>query len=182
MFKNKGRTAGASLAHPHSQIIAIPVTDPEIERSLRGSKDYYHEQAKCVHCEMIQWDIADGKRILFENQYVVALCPYASRIAFEIRIYPKQHQSYFEQSMKETRDALAEAFVVTLKQLSSALKDPDYNYFLHSAPFDGNDNDHYHWHWEVLPKSSTWAGFEWGSGIEISTIEPEEAAAYLKKQ
>ena len=182
LFKNKGKTAGASLAHPHSQMIAIPVTDPDIERSLRGSKEYYHENKECVHCVMLDWDRKDKKRIVFENEHFIAVCPFASRIAFEIRIYPKRHSAYFEQINEEERDALAETFSKTLKKFHKALNDPDYNYFLHSAPFDGRDNDHYHWHWEILPRSSIWAGFEWGTGIEISTIEPEKAAAYLRKQ
>ena len=68
-----------------------------------------------------------------------------------------------------------------MKKLKKALKDPDYNYFIHKAPVDAGNHDHYQWHMEILPKTSTWAGFELGTGIKISTIEPESAAAFLRK-
>ena len=71
---------------------------------------------------------------------------------------------------------------MAFSKLYRALDNPDYNFFLHTAPCDGKSYDHYHWHFEILPKTSTWAGFELGTGIEISTIEPEKAAEYLKKQ
>ena len=54
--------------------------------------------------------------------------------------------------------------------------------FTCTAPVDGKKYDHYHWHWEIFPKTATWAGFEIGTGIEISTIEPEKAAQFLRKQ
>jgi len=76
----------------------------------------------------------------------------------------------------------AEALSAALRKLFKGLKDPDYNYFIHTAPVDGGKYPHYHWHLEIMPKTSTWAGFELGTGIEISTIEPEKAAAYLRKQ
>lgn len=182
IFKNKGVKAGATVAHPHSQLIATPITDPDIERSLAGSLEYFQTHRQCVHCTMLQWDRRDKKRIVYENDCYTVVCPFASRVAFEIRIYPKEHLSYFERINRAEKECLAEAFLVTMKKLYKALKDPDYNYFLHTAPTNGNSYDHFHWHWEILPRTSAWAGFELGTGIEISTIEPEKAAAFLRRQ
>ena len=182
IFHNHGYEAGASIYHPHSQIITHPIIDPDLRRSLNGSVRYWKRYKKCVHCMMLDWDRKDGQRIVFENKEFVVLCPFASKIAFEIRIYPKQHHAYFERIEDREKNFLAEAFKVALSKLYKALNDPCYNFFLHTAPCDGRNYDHYHWHFEILPKTSTLAGFEIGTGIEISTIEPEKAAEFLRKQ
>lgn len=182
IFKNKGPKAGATIAHPHSQIIATPITDPDVVGSLQGSLQYFEQNKTCIHCEMLEYDRKDKQRIVYENKHFTVVCPFASRVAFETRIYPQRHEAYFEEAGSASREALAEALLAAMKKLHKGLKDPDYNYFLHTAPADGGNYDHYHWHWEILPKTSTWAGFELGTGIEISTIEPEEAAAFLRKQ
>lgn len=182
IFHNHGKTAGATISHPHSQIITYPIIDPEVNRSLAGSAAYWKKHKKCVHCVMLDFDKKDGQRIIFENENFWVVCPFASRIAFEIRIYPKNHLAYFERIKDEEKNSLAEAFKIALTKLFKGLNDPDYNFFLHTAPCDGKNYDHYHWHFEILPKTSTWAGFELGTGIEISTIEPEKAAEYLRKK
>ncbi|MDO8654958.1 MAG: DUF4921 family protein [bacterium] len=182
IFKNKGEKAGATIIHPHSQLIATPVTAADIKRSMEGSKQHFNRYERCVHCDMIQWDLQEKQRIIFENDSFVALCPFASRVAFEVRVYPKAHLSYFEEITEEQKECFAEALGVAMQKLFKGLKDPDYNYFIHTAPADGAKYPHYHWHLEIMPKTSTWAGFEISTGIEISTIEPEEAAAFLKKQ
>jgi len=181
IFHNHGREAGASIAHPHSQIIAIPLTDPDLQRSLNGSRLFFENQGECVHCKMLEWDREDGRRIIYENKEFVALVPFASRVAFETRIYPKEHHAYFERIKDQAKDQLAEALQVTLRKLHQGLNDPAYNFFLHTAPCDGKDWNHYHWHIEIMPKTSTWAGFELSTGIEISTVKPEEAAKYLRE-
>lgn len=181
IFKNKGPAAGASLAHPHSQIIATPVTSPDIQRSLDGSLKFWKSHKSCVHCTTMAWDLKEKERIVFENDCYAVVCPYTSRVAFEIRIFPKKHLAYFERIEDDQKECLAEAFLAAFQKLKHALNDPDYNYFLHTAPADGKNYDHYHWHWEILPKTSTWAGFELGTGIEISTIEPERAAEFLRR-
>ncbi|MEK7542218.1 MAG: DUF4931 domain-containing protein [Patescibacteria group bacterium] len=182
IFKNKGPKAGATLLHPHSQLIATPIFDPDIVGSLEGSLRYFEQNKKCIHCTMLAWDREDKQRVVYENDEYIAVCPFASRVAFEMRVYPKKHVAYFERTDENERELLADAFLQAMKKLSRALEDPDYNYFLHTAPADNGNYEHYHWHWEILPKTSTWAGYELGTGIEISTIEPEKAAAFLRKQ
>lgn len=181
IFHNHGKEAGASIVHPHSQLIAIPMIDPDLNRSLNGSKRYWQYHNKCPHCVMLYWDIKDGQRVIFENKDFVVLCPFASHLAFEVRIYPKDHQAYFEKIDDSKKVTLAEALMISLKTLFKGLDDPPYNFFLHTAPCDEKEYGHYHWHFEILPKTNIPAGFELGTGIEISTIEPEKAAKYLRK-
>jgi UDPglucose--hexose-1-phosphate uridylyltransferase len=182
IFHNQGKEAGASICHPHSQIIAIPLIDHDLESSLKGSQNYFEKTGKCVHCTMLESDLMDKRRIVFENDEFVVLVPFASRIAFETRVYPKNHLAYFERMTESQKDYFAEALKEALSRLYKALNDPPYNFFIHTAPCDGKNYDHYHWHLEIMPKTQIWAGFELGAGIEISTIEPETAAEFLRKQ
>lgn len=182
IFHNHGEEAGASVSHPHSQIIAAPVLDPKIKRSLAGAKDYFEHNKKCAHCEMNKWDIKNRERIVFENQEFLVVCPFASKSAFEISIIPKEHLPYFEKITDLQKKYLAEAFFAAMRKLYKGLSDPPYNFYLQTAPCDGRKHDYYHWHWVIAPKTSILAGFEMSTGIEISTIMPEEAAEYLRKQ
>ena len=182
IFHNEGAEAGASQPHPHSQIITSPLIDVDLRNALLSSKKYFKKTGKCIYCRMNDWEKKNKKRIIFENEDFLAICPFASKAAFEIIISPKRHLPYFEKITEKEKWQLAEAFQVALKKLYKALNDPPYNFYLHTAPCDGKKYSFYHWHWTILPKTSTWAGFEIGTRMEISTIEPEKAAEYLRKQ
>lgn len=182
IFHNHGFEAGASIAHPHSQIITTPLIDTDLRSALSNSERYFKEHKRCVYCEMAAWERKVKKRIVFENEDFLVICPFASKAAFEVIITPKKHLSYFERMTEKEKQALAEAFKQALGRLFKALNDPPYNFYLHTAPCDGKNYDFYHWHWTILPKTATWAGFELGAGIEISIIEPEKATEYLGKQ
>lgn len=181
LFHNHGRLAGASLSHPHSQIIAIPVVPPDVASSLAGSERYFAKEKKCVHCIMLRYDLKSKERLIYESEYFITVAPFASRTAFEMRIFPKAHQSRFEDIAPDEQQDFAHVLRVSLTKLYRGLKNPDYNFFLHTAPVKNNRSfEHYHWHFEILPKTAIWAGFEIGTGIEISTIKPESAAAFLR--
>ena len=182
IFHNHGVEAGASIFHPHSQIITTPLIDVDLLRALSNSKRYLKKNKKCLYCQMGEWERKVKKRIIFENKDFLVLCPFASKSAFEVIISPKKHSAYFEKIGEKEKWTLAAAFKIALGKLYKALNDPPYNFYLHTAPCDGEKYNHYHWHWTILPKTSTWAGFELGAGMEISTIEPERAAEYLRKQ
>jgi len=182
IFHNHGREAGASVVHSHSQIITTPLVDADLKKALLNSKEYQEVNEKCVYCQMNDWERKVKERIVFENQDFLALCPFASKTAFEIIISPKKHLSHFEKITEEEKKYLAEAFKIALHTLYNALNEPAYNFYLHTAPCNGDGNyDYYHWHFTVLPKTSIPAGFEIGTRMEISTIEPEKAAEYLRE-
>ena len=182
IFHNHGQGAGASIAHPHSQIITTPLIDVDLQKALSRSQNYYKNGKECIYCRMNKWERKVKKRIIFENKKFLVLCPFASKTAFQIIISPKKHLAYFERATEEEKWQLSEAFQVALNKLYKGLNSPDYNFYLHTAPCDEQNHDYYHWHWTILPKTGTWAGFEIGTRMEISTIEPEKAAEYLRKQ
>jgi UDPglucose--hexose-1-phosphate uridylyltransferase len=182
IFHNHGEEAGASIAHPHSQIITTPLIDVDLKRALLNSESYYQKTKKCIYCQMNEWERRARKRIVFENKGFLVVCPFSSKSAFQVIVSPKKHSPYFERITEKEKLQLAEAFRAALRKIYKGLNDPAYNFYLHTAPCDGKDYPYYHWHWTILPKTSTWAGFELGARMEISTIEPEKAAAYLRKQ
>lgn len=182
IFHNHGKTAGASVSHPHSQIITTPLVDVDLKNALLKSQSYSKEKKECVYCKMNEWELKVKKRIVFENEGFMAACPFASKMAFQTIVSPKKHSPYFEKITEDEKWQFSEAFQKALSKICKGLNNPDYNFYLHTAPCDFKSHDYYHWHWTILPKTSTWAGFEIGTRIEISTIEPEKAAEYLRSQ
>jgi len=181
VFHNHGKEAGASITHPHSQLMAIPVISPYVQSELDGAERYYKSNKHCVYCSMIEWEVEHKKRVVFENDEFVAYCPFSSRVAFEVWVLPKKHKPYFERTADNEKLLLAEALQTAISKIYKALGDPAYNFYIHTAPCDGKDYLHFHWHIEILPHTANWAGFELSTGIEISTIQPEVAAEYLNK-
>ncbi len=182
IFHNHGESAGASQLHPHSQIITTPLIDIDLQRALLNAEKHFGKSRKCVYCEMNEWERKVKKRIVFENNDFSVICPFASKAAFQLIVSPKNHLPYFERINEEEKWGLAEALQVALEKLCKGLSNPDYNFYLHTAPCDDKDYSYYHWHFTIMPKTATFAGFELGVRMEISTIEPEKAAEYLRKQ
>lgn len=181
IFHNHGKKAGASIAHPHSQLMAIPVISPYIQSEIDGAEKYHRANKHCVYCAMVEWEVEKQKRVVFENDNFLAFCPFSSRVAFEVWVIPKKHKPYFERITAQEKMEAGEALRMAIAKIYKGLNNPDYNFYLHTSPCDGKDYPHYHWHIEILPRTATWAGFELSTGIEISTIEPEKAAEYLRK-
>lgn len=181
-FHAWGPNAGASVYHPHYQILALPIIPPDIARSLTGSEKYFEKNGKCVHCEVIESEKKEGTRVVFENEQAIVVAPFISRQPFELRVFPKSHESHFAKSSDELLKGVSEALQNALQKLEKNLGDPDYNFFIHTPPFDDDkDYSHYHWHMEILPKTSIWGGFEWSTGIVVNIVDPEETSELLKK-
>ena len=180
IYHNHGWEAGATANHPHSQLVAIPVISPYVRSELDGAENYYRQNKECVYCAMIAWEMEKKTRVVFENDEYLVFCPFASRVAFETWVIPKKHSPYFERLGNDSKLQLAEALQKAISKIWKGLNDPSYNFYLHTSPCDGKDYPHYHWHIEILPRTSIWAGFELSTGVEISTIEPEKAAEFLR--
>ena len=182
IFHNWGPDAGATVYHPHYQLIAVPVVPPDVRHSLNGSSDYFKKYRRCVHCDMIKAEKKEGKRIIFEDAGAVVFAPFVSREPFELRIFPKKHSPYFENALDVELESVVSALQFSLKRIKKKLGDPDYNFFIHTAPVkDKEKYRHYHWHVEIIPKTNVSAGFELGTGIEINVVDPDLAAKILKR-
>jgi len=181
VFRNQGEVAGASLAHPHSQLIALPVVPKRLMEELKGSKEYFTYKERCVYCDIIRQEKKQNVRIISENQEFLSIAPFASRFPFEIWILSRQHNSSFEETPEWQYASLAEIFSNVLKRLDMALANPPYNFMLHTSPVSEKINDYYHWHFEIIPRLTRVAGFEWGSGFYINPTAPEDAAKFLRE-
>ncbi|KKU11915.1 MAG: Galactose-1-phosphate uridylyltransferase [Parcubacteria group bacterium GW2011_GWB1_45_7] len=180
-FANFGETAGATIYHPHYQILAIPIIPPDVRRSLHGSANYKEKNDACVHCTQINWEVEQKKRIICETKDAIVFAPYASKEPFEMRVFPKKHHPYFEDTDERELGSIGEALQTALKRLKKALNDPDYNFFIHTAPSrDREKYSHYHWHIEVVPRTNISAGFELGTSVEVNPMDPDDAASFLR--
>ena len=180
VIHNHGKEAGASIAHPHSQLLAFPVISPYIQAELSGAERYWRANRHNVYKIMSEFEIKHKQRIVFENDRFIAFCPFASRSAFEVWVMPKYTAPYFERLSDDDKMFAGEALQNALFAIYKALGDPSYNFYLHTSPCDGRDYPHFQWHIEILPHTATWAGFELSTGVEIISIQPEMAAEHLR--
>ncbi|GAB4390806.1 MAG: galactose-1-phosphate uridylyltransferase [Thermodesulfovibrionales bacterium] len=180
IFKNEGDSAGASLEHSHTQLIALPIVPRTVKDEIQGAKNHYEHRERCLFCDIIHQELDDGRRVISENEDYIALAPYAPRAPFETWVLPKNHESAFG-PRGDSFKGLAEIFQKVLKQIDRLLDMPAYNFMLHISPFNNEQNEYYHWHIELMPKLTKIAGFEWGSGFYINPTPPEEAAKYMRE-
>ena len=130
---------------------------------------------------MLRQEIKENKRIIYENKDIVVVSPFTSRVNFEVRIFPKKHSAYFEKISNQALASFADASQVILSRIFKKLKDPAFNFFIHTAPTIKNqDYNHYHWHMEILPKFEITGSIELGTGLNIISVAPEMAAKILK--
>jgi UDPglucose--hexose-1-phosphate uridylyltransferase len=164
LFRNYGKEAGASLAHPHSQLITLPVV-PDMA-SRRFGKDY---------TGMIKKEIS-SPRLILKTEKTVAIAPYASEFPYEVWILPLKPCKNIGSMQDEDRDNMAICARKILSKISRLLSDPAYNYcFVQSV------NEDMHMYMRICPKLGTMAGFELNTGLTINSVPPEDAAKYLRE-
>ncbi len=179
IFKNHGAAAGTSLEHPHCQMVSTPIVPQSLRRRLASATRYYDENGGCIYCDMIHIERTAKRRVVEETDQHLVIHPFASRSPFETWILPKHHQASFGQLNFDEAKALGRVLRLTLAKIFAILGNPDYNLVIHTAPFQDEEKDFFHWYLRVIPRVSTTAGFEIGSGIFINTALPEETAPFM---
>lgn len=190
IFKNYGADAGATIAHPHTQIIATPVTPRTVSDELASARDHFRLKERCLFCDLLAQEMEGGERLVALSDHFVAICPYASRFPYEVMVLPRRHAHDFALEPAERVRDLSRIMHVVLKRLRTALGDPPFNFVFHTAPNTGHhmrrsnywDTIAHDWHWhvEILPRMTQPAGFEWGTGFYINPMAPELAAEHLR--
>ncbi|MFH1504652.1 MAG: galactose-1-phosphate uridylyltransferase [Candidatus Omnitrophota bacterium] len=181
IFKNYGMAAGASLEHSHSQLISLPVIPRRVMEELECSHQYYDNNNNCIFCDIAKQEAKSLERLVYENTDFIVFCPFASRFPFEMMIIPKKHQSHFSDITRIQIDSFAIVIKETLTKIKKVLKNPAYNFIIHTNSYNGEGEKYYHWHVEIIPTLNKTAGFEWGTGFYINPTSPEAAAKYLKQ-
>lgn len=179
LFRNHGPRAGASLIHPHSQIIAAGVIPRHIRWREDEAQRYFDEWGRCVYCDVLAFEQHAQQRVILETPAFLAFVPYAAEVPFETWIVPKRHRADFGQIDDDERIDLAWTLHTILARLRDRLHDPDYNYIINTSTRRADDR-HLHWYLRIRPRLVTRAGFEIGSGIRINPSLPEADAALLK--
>jgi UDPglucose--hexose-1-phosphate uridylyltransferase len=181
VFKNYGLPAGASLEHPHSQLVALPILPRMVISELDGALSYYKYKDRCIFCDIIRQEIQQDVRLVCQNSHFVTLSPFAPRSPFEMWIMPKEHSSSYTEQSEQSLAALVDIFSESLQRLDACIPNVPYNFVLHTQPLRSQPLNHFHWHFEIVPKLTSIAGFEWGSGFYINPMPPEDTCAYLKE-
>jgi UDPglucose--hexose-1-phosphate uridylyltransferase len=179
IFRNHGKAAGASLRHPHSQIIATPIVPRHYRWQEDEAQRYFDEWGRCPYCDMLEFELCDRQRLVGENEEFVAFIPYAAEVPFEVMILPKQHSADFGTISPSQVQSFASLLKYILNRLYVKLHNPDYNYAILTAARYKVDEPHLHWYCQIRPRLGTPAGFEMGSGISINPSLPEADAAFL---
>ncbi|PIS07683.1 hypothetical protein COT78_02285 [Candidatus Berkelbacteria bacterium CG10_big_fil_rev_8_21_14_0_10_43_13] len=179
---NHGPEAGASIRHPHAQIFGSGIVANTIGREIDGAEKYFGINGACVYCDLVKHELKEKTRVIAEEDGFVAIEFYASRFPFETWILPKDHQSQFELTSKKSMVAFSKVVHQTMEMLRRTIDNISLNFYIHTLPVIHENSASYHWHMEIVPRVSTWGGFELGSEIIINVMSPEEAAHYLKEK
>lgn len=181
IFRNHGTQAGTSLVHPHSQIVATPVVPSYVRNRMMEAMRHYDALGRCVYCDILRSEIEAGIRLVGESREFVAFHPFASSVPYETWIMPREHRASFGAiSPVEVAD-LATIVRSMLGKLHRGLDNPAYNLVIHTAAEHSSTVPHYHWYVQLMPRLTTLAGFEIGSGISINIAMPEETARFLRE-
>lgn len=181
VFKNHGQPGGASMRHPHSQLIALPQIPAAVAKRYRVGRAYFNAHGSCQYCNMIEDECAADRRVVFLTDDVVVWQPFAQRSPFETWIAPRHHQSHFFDAPQRTCIAAAIAVQVTLRLLSRIIGPASFNYVIQSPP-SAWSGPWCHWFIRVVPRTATPGGFEHGTGMYINTNSPEQSASIMRKE
>lgn len=179
LFRNSGPASGASLSHPHSQLVALPLIPLSLEAELSRAARYSSATGNCAYCKVVARE-EGGPRLVLANGDFVAFCPFASRVPYETWVVPRRHQPEFGCLTPPELASLAGMLRALAGSHFEIPGGTSFNLILHTAPCDGGSYAHYHWHLEWIPRTGTAGGFEWGTGWFINTVPPEAAARRLR--
>lgn len=185
IFHNHGRDAGASLVHPHYQLLATPIVPPHFHREILGAYNYLQDHGECFYCALILEERKLGNRLVKETNKFIVICAYASRKPFETWIFPKTHAARFEEITAADAEELASILKWILGRLYIKLSDPPLNFYVHTMPAArakhiAHETNAMHWHLTVFPRITIWGGFEYAAGIPVNPVLPEIAAEFLR--
>lgn len=181
IYKNCGASAGATMKHGYSLLMALPIVPRAILDETHGAQKHFVNKQRCIYCDVIRQEIQLGTRLVSETDLFLAVEPFAPRVPFETWILPKRHSACFDEIDPKEVGEMAGIFKDVISRLDSALKKPAYNYGIHTAPFGNGCEEYFHWHMKIIPRITAHTGFEWGTDVYINPTPPEEAAAFLRE-
>jgi UDPglucose--hexose-1-phosphate uridylyltransferase len=172
---NEGPEAGASLPHTHSQLYALPFVPAAVARERERFTAYYERtQGRNLLGDVLQEEVRLRERIVAIDSEAVVICPFASRMPYEMMLIPRQPRGRFPDDGPLGAKLLHEA----LQRLQTALGGlPPLNMWVRTAPSGAGE---FCWHLDILPRLAQLAGLEMGTGVSLNIVAPEQAAATLR--
>ncbi len=177
LIVNFGREAGASVEHPHAQLLGMPFVPRELVEEQGGFARF---RGNCIMCATVESEDWAGLRIVYSNEDIIVFCPFWSGTPYEMMVVPRGHHGQFSTASDRQIESVGRAIQAALLSMRDAVGDVAYNIAFHTAPFRSPTD--FHWHVHVSPKITTPAGFELGTGVPINVVAPETAAAELRVQ
>ncbi len=179
-FKNHGVEAGASLKHPHSQIIALPIVPGHLRQRNEDARRYFDDTGENVFQVMLADELKQKSRLVTVSDHFVSFVLYAAPGPFHIWVIPRRQSVSFLYSQPNEIEDLANVLRDILRRLYLGLRDPSFNLIIRTAPVKELGNGYLQWFIAIIPRLSYTAGFELGSGMHINPALPEESAAFLR--
>lgn len=171
---NAGREAGASIEHPHGQLLGLSFVPRELVEEQAGFARF---AGRCLLCTTVDAEENVNHRVVYADERVLVICPFWSGAPYEMLVVPRAHGPHLHHSPAADLVSVGHALKVALGSLRDVLGDVAYNLVFHSAPYRAPEP--YHWHVHVVPKLTTVAGFEMGTGVLINIVNPEQATEEL---
>lgn len=191
IFKNHGIGAGSTQEHPHTQIVALPVTPQREQNFLEQNMRYYRRHGRGKVEDIVYNEIQAKKRVVYDKGAFVAFCPFASAYPFEIMIAPKKSITSLEFCSRDDVLMLSECINSVFEKLSTQLGEYDYNLYFSLPPINPNfENESYMSHLNrnyrfcirIIPRIYNLNGFEIATNMSINPVLPEECAALLRSK
>lgn len=180
LFRNFGAEAGASLEHPHSQLIATRQLPPTVAAEEQRARAYHADTGRCLYCDVVQ-RAAAGPRTVAGADGFLAFVPFAAEVPCEMMLLPTDHRVHFTAMADGPRRAFARLLHRALKALRRACGHPAYNFYLRTPSRADAEAPHQHWYLRVLPRTKVQAGFEVSTGLRINPSSPEDDALHLRR-
>lgn len=180
IFKNHGRGSGSSILHPHASIVGTPIISSEVRRRMDRAINYYEENGRCIFCDVVEQELAEGERVITQTDHFVAFTPYAALSPYHTWIFPREHACSYAMIDDHHIAELAGVLKDVLYRFYVGLHNPSYNLCIRSLPSQAGGHSYFHWYISIVPRMLEKAGFEMGSGMYVNPIYPEECAAHLR--
>ncbi len=189
MIKNCGKLSGATMSHPHSQIVAFPFVPNDIRNIWKNMFDYYNVNNRCLVCDILDFELGKDERVITKNDFFIAIAPYAARHSFEVHIFPLVHNYDFILLKEIEKLKLSEILVDVMRRYQIALDSPPLNINLVSRvcnedtpelEFSKYRERFFHWYIELIPRINRIGGVEKGTGVYVNPFLPEKCTEILK--
>jgi len=180
VFRNHGAAAGASIDHPHSQVVALAFDPPRLRHEEAAARKRHDDLGRCPYCAMIEAEVETETRLVQATDNFVAFVPYAAPVPYEVWVFPRRHEPEFGRMTGAERADLARVLPSLFSRLHTCLDDPAYNFFVRTALTYESGAAHLHWSLRLRPRLSIDAGLELGTGVQVNPSIPERDAAVLR--